>query len=72
MTAIKNGKLKDAGITKGMILLKVNDREMRSVEDFEEAVKAANQSSDRVLWIRAITQSGRRVATAIDLSEDKK
>ncbi len=72
VTAIKKGKLMEAGITKGMILLQVNDREMRSVEDFEEAVKTANQSSDRVLWIRAITPSGRRVATAIDLSEDKK
>lgn len=72
VTAIKKGKLADAGITKGMILLQVNDKEMRTVEDFEEAVKAANQSSDRVLWIRAITQSGRRVATAIDLSSEKK
>ena len=72
VTAIKKGKLADAGITKGMILLQVNDQEMRTVEDFENAVKAANQSSDRVLWIRAITPSGRRVATAIDLSEDKK
>ena len=72
VTAIKKGKLADAGITKGMILLQVNDQEMRSVEDFENAVKAANQSNDRVLWIRAITPSGRRVATAIDLSDDKK
>ncbi len=72
VTAIKKGKLMEAGITKGMILLQVNDKEMRTVEDFEEAVKAANQSSDRTLWIRAITQSGRRVATAIDLSDDKK
>lgn len=72
VTAIKKGKLMDAGITKGMILLQVNDKEMRTVEDFEEAVKAANQSSDRTLWIRAITQSGRRVATAIDLSDEKK
>ena len=72
VTAIKKGKLQEAGITKGMILLKVNDQELRTVEDFENAVKAANQSSDRVLWIRAITPSGRRVATAIDLSEEKK
>lgn len=72
VTAIKKGKLMEAGITKGMILLQVNDKEMRTVEDFEEAVKAANQSSDRTLWIRAITQSGRRVATAIDLSDEKK
>ena len=72
VTAIKKGKLMEAGITKGMILLQVNDKEMRTVEDFEEAVKRANQSSDRTLWIRAITQSGRRVATAIDLSDEKK
>ena len=71
VTALKKGKMQEAGITKGMILLQVNDREMRSVEDFEEAVKAANQSSDRTLWIRAVTQSGRRVGTAIDLSDKK-
>ncbi|MBO4800934.1 MAG: Do family serine endopeptidase [Bacteroidaceae bacterium] len=71
VTAIKKGKLQAAGIEKGMILLQVNDKEMRSVEDFEEAVKAANQSSDRTLWIRAITPSGRRVATAIDLADEK-
>jgi S1-C subfamily serine protease len=72
VTAIKKGKLQEAGIQKGMILLQVNDKEMRSVEDFEEAVKAANQSSERTLWIRAITPSGRRVATAIDLGDEKK
>ena len=71
VTAIKKGKLQDAGIQKGMILLQVNDKEMRTVEDFEEAVKTANQSSDRTLWIRAITPSGRRVATAIDLGDEK-
>jgi Do/DeqQ family serine protease len=71
VTALKRGKMQEAGITKGMILLQVNDQEMNTVEDFENAVKAANQSSDRTLWIRAITQSGRRVATAIDLNDDK-
>ncbi|MCR5179762.1 MAG: trypsin-like peptidase domain-containing protein [Bacteroidaceae bacterium] len=70
VVALKNGKMKDANITKGMILLKVNDKELRTVEDFEEAVRAANQSSDRTLWIRAVTQSGRRVATAITLGEE--
>ena len=72
VVALKKGKMQDAGITKGMILLQVNDQEMNTVEDFENAVKAANQSSDRTLWIRAITPSGRRVATAIDLSDEKK
>ena len=55
----------------GMILQKANDKELRTVEDFEEAVRTANQSRDRTLWIQALTQSGRRVAAVIDLSENK-
>lgn len=71
VVAVKNGKMKDAGITKGMILQKANDKELRNVEDFEEAVRSANQSRDRTLWIQALTQSGRRVAAVIDLSDGK-
>ena len=71
VVAVKNGKMKEAGIQKGMILLKANDKTLRTVEDFEEAVRAANQSRDRTLWIQAVTQSGRRVAAVIDLSDGK-
>lgn len=71
VSAIKSGKLADAGVTKGIILMKVNDREMRTVADFEEAVKAANMSSDRVLWIRAKTQSGLNRSFAVELGEKK-
>ena len=71
VVAVKNGKMKDAGITKGMILQKANDTPLRSVEDFEEAVRSANQSHDRTLWIQALTQSGRRVAAVIDLSDSQ-
>ena len=71
VVAVKNGKMKDAGIQKGMILQKANDKELRTVEDFEEAVRMTNQSRDRTLWIQALTQSGRRVAAVIDLSENK-
>lgn len=70
VTAIKNGKMKDAGITKGIIILQVNDKPMRTVEEFEEAVRSANQSHERTLWIRAVTPSGIKKGYAIDLSED--
>ena len=72
VTAVKKGKMQDAGITKGIIITKVNDKEMRSVTDFEEAVKEANMSSDRVLWIRAKTQSGLNKSFTVELSEPKK
>lgn len=71
ISALKNGKLQDAGLTKGLIIMKVNDKEMRTTADFDEAVKAANLSSDRVLWIRAKTQSGINRSFAVELTEEK-
>lgn len=72
VTAIRNGEMQKAGITKGMIILQVNDRQMRTRNDFDEAVKNANMSSDRTLWIRAITKSGIKKSFTVDLSEDEK
>ena len=69
VNAIRNGKMKQAGASKGTIILQVNDQKMQTVEDWEEAVKNANQSTDRVLWIKAITPSGRRFSPVIELNE---
>ena len=69
INAIRNGKMKTAGANKGTIILQVNDQKMQTVEDWEEAVKSANQSTDRTLWIKAITPSGRKVSYVIELDE---
>jgi len=69
INAIRNGKMKQAGASKGTIILQVNDQKMQTAEDWEEAVKSANQSTDRTLWIKAITPSGRKVSFVIDLNE---
>ena len=69
INAIRNGKMKTAGATKGTVILQVNDKKMQTVEDWEEAVKGANQSTDRTLWIKAITPSGRKVSYVIELDE---
>lgn len=71
VSAIREGKLKEAGLSKGLIITKVNDHEMRTIEDFDEAVKEANMSTDRVLWIRAKTQSGINKSFAVELSDPK-
>lgn len=71
VSAIRDGKLKEAGLTKGLIIMKVNEKEMRTTADFEEAVKAANLSPDRVLWIRAKTQSGMNRSFAVELADEK-
>lgn len=71
VSAVRDGKLKDAGIVKGLIITKVNDREMRSTDDFDAVVKEANMSTDRVLWIRAKTQTGINKSFAVELSDPK-
>ena len=71
VTNIRRGKMMDAGITKGIIITQVNDVPMQKVEDFEEAVKKANMSTDRVLWIRAKTQSGLNRSFTVELSDSK-
>ena len=67
VVAVKKGKMQNAGVTKGLIILQVNSQPMRTVEDFEEAAKQANSSSERILWIRAITPSGVRKSFVIEL-----
>ena len=71
ISAIRDGKFKEAGLTKGLIIMKVNEKEMRTTADFEEAVKSANLSPDRVLWIRAKTQSGMNRSFAVELADEK-
>lgn len=71
VAALRNGKMKDAGVTKGLIILMINDKPMRTLEDFDTVVKETNQSSDRTLWIRAITQSGIKKSMVIELNDPK-
>ncbi len=71
VSAVRSGKMQDAGVTKGTIIMMVNDKEMYTVNDFEEAVRAANLSTDRVLWIRAKSQSGINRSYTIELSDPK-
>lgn len=67
VVAVKKGKMADAGVEKGWIILQVNDKPMNTINDFEEAVKMANRSADRILWIRAVTQSGKLRSAVVEL-----
>ena len=50
--------------------MQVNNKKMVTTDDFDEAVKQANMSSDRVLWIQAKTQSGLNKPFVIELDDD--
>ncbi|MCD8166900.1 MAG: Do family serine endopeptidase [Bacteroides sp.] len=69
VTGVTDGKMKDAGIRKGFIILRVNGQTMRQEGDIETAFKAALQSEEQVLFISGISSSGKRQSYAIDLSD---
>lgn len=67
---LKDGKLKDAGIKEGFIILKVNNMNIRSVEDMEKVFKNASNSAEQTLWIWGKDPSGKSQSYAVALSEE--
>ncbi len=70
VTGVTDGKMSDAGIVKGFIILKANGQPMRKVSDLEEILKAATKSPDQVLFISGMFPSGKRASYAVDLSQE--
>ena len=70
VTGVKEGKLQEAGIRRGFIILRANGETMNTVSDLENVLKTASQSPDQVLFVSGIYPSGRRANFAVDLSQD--
>ncbi|NDV84906.1 Do family serine endopeptidase [Bacteroides sp. 51] len=70
VTGVNSGKMADAGVRKGFIILKVNNQTVRKVSDLEEIFKAATKSPEQVLFISGMFPSGKRASYAVDLSQD--
>jgi Do/DeqQ family serine protease len=70
VTGVNAGKMADAGVRKGFIILKANNQTVRKVSDLEEIFKAAVKSPEQVLFISGIFPSGKRASYAIDLAQD--
>lgn len=70
VTGVSSGKMANAGIRKGFIILKANDEPMRKVSDLEEALKAAVKSPNQVLFLTGVFPSGKRGYFAVDLTQE--
>ncbi len=70
VTGVTSGKMQEAGIRKGFIILKANGETIRSVNDLEDVMKAAVRSTDQVLFISGIFPSGKRANYAVDLTQE--
>jgi Do/DeqQ family serine protease len=66
---VKNGAFKDAGVGNGFIIQTVNDKQMRTISDLQDAVKTASTSKNPVLFITGIWPSGKTDYKAVRLSE---
>ncbi len=70
VTGVNGGKMAEAGIRKGFIILKANDQPMRTVTDLETVMKAAVKSPNQVLFLTGIFPSGKRGYYAVDLTQE--
>ncbi|ERI85587.1 Do family serine endopeptidase [Bacteroides pyogenes] len=70
VTGVSSGKMADAGIRKGFIILRANDQPLRKVSDLEEVLKAAVKSPNQVLFLTGVFPSGKRGYFAVDLTQD--
>ena len=66
---VNAGKLKEAGITKGFIIQRVNDKSIKTIEDLQEAVKEASTSKDPVLYIQGMFPTGKKAYAAVPLED---
>ncbi len=72
VSGLTEGKLKEAGVRKGFIILKVNDLRIESVGDFEKIVRDVQKNAgfgEAALFIVGIYPSGKVAYYAIDLTQ---
>lgn len=63
------GKFKKEGITKGFIIMKINNTSVSSPEEVEQIIDAVSKSQDKGLFISGFYPNGRTKYYAIDLNE---
>lgn len=71
VTGLTSGKLKDAGIKKGFIIMIVNNQRINTPDDLEKIVESILQgrTEDQGLFIKGFYPNGRTKYYAIDLAE---
>ena len=67
---VNNGALKDAGVSRGFIIQRINDTNITSLEDLQKIVKSASTSKDPVLYIQGIWPTGKKAYFAVPLDKE--
>lgn len=70
VSAVENGGIfAKKGITKGFIIQRLNGEAVSTPEEAESMIQSAARSTEKALFISALTPSGQRRAFAIEFSE---
>lgn len=67
VTEVNKGLFSMAGIKKGTMILKVNNSEIREIDDLKQLFKKAYNSDEPVLFITALTNNGKKKFYSIPL-----
>ena len=67
VTKVNSGALKDAGVSKGFIIQKVNDQPIKSIEDLQEVVKEVSGGKESVLWVQGVQPTGKKAYFAVPI-----
>ena len=70
VTKVSNGRLKERGVSKGFIILRVNDTPVKSVDQLQDVVKEASTSREPVLYIVGLHPTGKKDYYTIPLQDD--
>ena len=70
VTKVSNGRLKERGVSKGFIILRVNDTPIKSVDQLQDLVKEASTSREPVLYIVGLHPTGKKDYYTIPLQDD--
>ena len=68
-TVDNDGKFKKQGVTKGFIVLKVNNKPVSSAQEMESLIQMVAKSNDKGLFLSGFYPDGKTKYYAIDLSE---
>lgn len=71
VTKVNKGALQSAGIPRGFIIQKINDENVKTIDDVQKAVKDASTSKEPVLYIKGVYPSGKKGYFAVSLEEEK-
>ncbi len=69
VTKVDKGALMNAGISKGFIILQVNDTPMKTLDDLQKIVEETSTSKEPVLYIKGVWSTGKKAYFAVELTE---